>query len=219
MTNAEFCCVILGGGGHARVVTEILLATGIARIHGILDADPRRWHTELSGIPILGGDNLLPEVIRDGVNCFALGLGSVGSNQQRRMLYEFAARTGLNALTVAHPSAVCSRSARFGPGSVVFPNATVNAGVVIGVNVIINTAAVVEHDCQIGDHVHIATGAVLTGMVKVNDGAFVGAGAAVRQGVTIGEGAIVGAGAVVVRDAPPYSTVVGVPARPMKKSI
>lgn len=169
------------------------------------------------GVPIPGGDELLPGLVRKGVTCFVVGVGAVGNNQPRRQLFELGLAHGLTPLTVQHPSAIRSEWARVGAGSVLFPAAVVNAGATVGANVIINSGAIVEHDCIIGDHAHIASGARLASTVRVGVGAHVGAGATVLQCRSIGDDAVVGAGAVVVKDVPPRSVVVGVPARVVRQ--
>jgi sugar O-acyltransferase (sialic acid O-acetyltransferase NeuD family) len=179
----------------------------------VLDADARLWGKEVLGVPILGGDQLLPQLAREGITHFLVGLGGIGDNGPRRELFTIGQRHGLIPLTIYHPSAACSSWARLGVGTVVCPLAVINAGATLGINVIVNTGAIVEHDCQIGDHVHIATGAKLCSTVSVGLAAHIGAGATVRQGVMIGEGAVVGAGAVVIRDVASWTVVGGVPAR------
>ena len=213
MTARVRQCVILGGGGHARVLIDVLRATGTAEPSVILDADTRIWGSEVLGVRVRGGDELLQTLVGEGIDAFVIGVGGTGDNRPRRRLFELALSRGLSPLTVRHPSVVCSPSSAIGPGSMVFPGAIVNAGSVIGQNVIINTGAIVEHDCVIADHVHIATGARLASTVRVGAGAHIGAGATVRQRIFIGEAAIVGAGAAVVSDVRPETTVVGVPAR------
>lgn len=209
---ADLVCVILGGGGHAQVLIESIQLSTAAQLFGILEADSSRWGQQVLDVPILGGDEMLPELIRRGVNTFAVGLGGIGDNYPRQRLYEFGCSFELKPLTVIHPQAICSKWADIGAGAQIFPGAIVNAGVRIGRNVIINSGAVVEHDCVLGDHAHVATGARLTSTVQVGEGVHIGAGATVKQCLTIGPGAIVGAGAVVVKDVPPKSVVVGVPA-------
>ncbi len=209
-------CVVLGGGGHASVLIESLKASSIG-VYAVLDKDSSLWGCDLMGVPILGGDDLLPQLVREGVTRFVVGVGAIGDNRIRRQLFESGVAHGLRPLTVYHPSAICSVSAQVGAGSVLCPAAVVNARAVLGVNVIVNTGAIVEHDCVIGDHVHIATGASLSGTVRVGNGAHIGAGSTVRQCISIGEGATLGAGAVVVKDVEPWTVVVGVPARVMKR--
>lgn len=208
-------CLILGGGGHAQVVIECLRASGAAKTHAIVDSDRSLWGKELLGVPILGGDDLLPSLVDRGITCFVVGLGGIGDNRPRRRLFELGLSSGLTPMTVCHPSVVQSPSAEVGAGSVLFPNAVVNARSVLGVNVIVNTGAIIEHDCVLGDHVHVATGARLTSTVSVGACAHIGAGATVRQCISVGEGAVVGVGAVVVEDVAPWTVVAGVPACPV----
>lgn len=205
-------CIILGGGGHARVLIDCIQTGKLARIHGILVPDEARWGQRLMDVPILGGDDLVTQMVARGVTAFVVGLGSIGHSEQRRRLYEFGLANGLQPLTVVHPAAVCSKWASIGSGVQLLPGCIVNAGAQIGRNVIVNSSAVVEHDCMIGDHVHLATGVRLSGNVHIQMGAHVGAGAVVRQGIIVGQEAVVGAGAVVVKDVPSGVVVVGVPA-------
>lgn len=205
-------CAVFGGGGHARVLIDALLASGAGRPAAVLD--PALHGGKLLGVPVLGGDDAkLPK----GITHFVVGLGSTGDAAARRRVYEAALARGLKPLTVVHPAAVVSRFARLGPGCAVFAGAVVNAGAALGANVIVNTGAVVEHDCVIGDHAHVATGARLAGGVTLGTGAHVGVGACARQGARIGAGAVVGAGAAVVSDIPAGATAVGVPAKPVKR--
>ncbi len=212
MSAKGVVCVILGGGGHARVVIDSLRGSGIGEPLAVLDANPSLWGKNLLGVPIRGGDELIAEFANQGATHFVVGLGSVGDHRPRRRLFEMGAAHGLTPLTVCHPSAVCSRWANLGAGSVLFPYAVVNAGAALGVNTIVNTGAIVEHDCVLGDHVHVATGARLCSTIHVGDGAHIGAGATIRQRISIGRGAVIGAGAVVVKDVESQTVVVGVPA-------
>ncbi|NQW22645.1 MAG: acetyltransferase [SAR202 cluster bacterium] len=206
-------CIILGGGGHASVIIDALRAGGTTECYGILDRNCSLWGKEVLGVPVLGGDELLPQLMRRGATQFVVGLGGVGDNRPRRRLFQLGLQHGLKPLTVCHPAAILSPFATLGDGSVVLPAAVVNAGAVLGANVIVNTGAIVEHDCVVGDHAHIATGSRLCSAARVGIGAHIGAGATVRQSIAIGEGAIVGAGAAVVKDVDPWTVVAGVPAR------
>jgi sugar O-acyltransferase (sialic acid O-acetyltransferase NeuD family) len=208
-------CVILGGGGHARVLIDVMREVGLGEPHGILDADASRWGGELDGVPILGGDELLTQLADHGVTSFVVGLGSVGDTRPRRRLFSLAIEHGLEPLTLCHPSAVCSSVVTLGAGCQLLPGSIVNAGASLGADVIVNSGAIIEHDCVVGDHVHVATGARLASSVHVGAGAHVGIGAVVRQCISIGEYAVIGAGAVVVRDVRAKTTVVGVPAAPL----
>ena len=203
----------LGAGGHARVVIEILRLMDGVELVGLLDRKDELRQTDILGVPVLGGDELMPGLHRKGVLYALIGLGGTGDTGPRQRLYEKALGEGFEPVAAVHPQAVISPSAQIGKGPNVMAGAIINSAAILGDNVIVNTGAVVEHDCTIDDHVHIATGAKLASSVIIGEGAHVGVGAVVRQSIGIGEGAIVGAGAVVVRDVEPWSVVVGIPAR------
>ncbi len=210
-------CVILGGGGHARVLVDCIRESRLSEIEGVLDADPSIHGRKVLDVLILGGDEMLGGLAAGGVTHFVVGLGGVRDNGPRRRLFELGLLFRLAPLSVRHPSAVVSRWAGVGPGCQLLPGSIVNAGAVLGKNIIVNSGAVVEHDCVVEDHVHIATGARLASGVRAGAGAHIGAGATVRQGIAIGERAVVGAGAAVIRDVAAGTVVAGVPARPLDK--
>jgi sugar O-acyltransferase (sialic acid O-acetyltransferase NeuD family) len=208
----------LGAGGHAKVVIEILRLLGGYEFAGLLDVKPELRGTELSGVRVLGDDTLLAELYRQGARYAFVGVGTVGDTRTRKRLYEAAQRVGFEGARAVHPQAIVSPSAQIGDGPTVMAGAVINAAARIGDNVIVNTGAIIEHDCVIGSHAHIATGARLAGGVRVGEGVHIGMGASIRQGINISRQAIVGAGAVVIRDVPEGTTVVGVPARILKKA-
>ena len=213
----EQICVILGGGGHARVLIDSLLSVSQVRVHGILDPDRALWGTSQFGVPILGGDDRLADLVSQGVDCFVVGLGGTGNNRPRQRLFEFGLTHHLRPLTVIHPAAMCSSRATIGAGCQLLPGSIINAGAELRVNVIVNSGATVEHDCRLGNHVHVASGATLASTVRVGDRAHVGGGATIRQCIVIGEDAVIGAGAVVLKDVAAGQTVAGVPARPLAR--
>lgn len=204
----------LGSGGHAKVVIEIIHAMGGCRITGLLDPKKKLWGSEILGIPVLGGDNLLSDLqIRNQVQEIFIGLGSVGNLEPRKRLYKKALTHGIEVLSVIHPQTIISPSSEIGYGVTIMAGAIINSCVRMGNNVVVNTGAIIEHDCIIGKHVFIATGVKLASTVNIGDGTHIGVGASVRQCVNIGRNAIIGAGAVVVSDVPDCCTVAGVPAR------
>ena len=211
-------CVVIGGGGHAKMVIESLRLAGDFEPCAVLDRRMLTRGEEVSGVPVWGDDRLIADVRRRGIRYFAVGLGSVGDPGPRRRLFEQALAAGLEPATVIHPSAVCSSLVDLEAGVQLLPACVVNAGARIGANTIVNSGAIVEHDCVVGAHVHIATGAVLAGAVQVGWGAHIGAGAVVRQQICIGCEAVVGAGAVVVKNVSSGDVVAGVPARPLRRT-
>lgn len=185
--------VLLGAGGHARVVAELARAAGWTVV-GFLDPHRAVGETVI-GAPVLAGE------VADWAGRAAL-IAAIGDNAIRRR--EHARLVAADAATPAlvHPSAIVSPSAEIGPGAVVMAGAVVQAGARIGAAAIINTGACVDHDCDIGEAALIGPGAALCGGVHVGAATLVGAGAAVAPGVRIGEGALIGVGASVRRDVP-----------------
>ncbi len=216
---AKIRLIVLGGGGHARMVIDSLRAGGwdVAEL-AVVDNDAAGWGDSIYGVPVIGGDDKLEELAAQGAESFVVGKGSIGDNRPRERLFNLALAAGLKPFSVVHPSAIVSPQAALEPGCQLFPGCVVNAGAVIGANAVVNTRAVVEHDCLLDEHCHVASGAVLGGGVRVGRRAQVGLGASVLQYLSIGDDALVGVGAVVVKNVPPGITVTGVPARPTPKT-
>lgn len=206
--------VVLGSGGHARVVLSILKADPRIIVAGVVTADPEI--EQFDGVAVLGGDECLPLLVGKGVTGFAVGVGSVGDSELRRRLYDDCLAAGLAPVNAIHQLADVDETVRMGHGTVVMSRAVIQVGGEIGNNVIINTSAVIGHDCVVRDHAHVSLGANLGGGVHVGEGAHIGMGASVRNGIIVGDNAVVGVGAAVVKDVPPAVVVVGVPARPLK---
>jgi sugar O-acyltransferase (sialic acid O-acetyltransferase NeuD family) len=205
--------VILGAGGHARVVLDAARTMTGVEIVGLVGTDRDRG--PIDGAPIVGTDADLLALRAKGATHAVVAVGSIEPGPLRAALFERIRAAGLEAAVVVHRDATVSPTASVGEGSVVFAGAVVNAGARVGRNAIVNTAAVVEHDCVVGDHAHVSPGAVLGGATRVGAGAHVGIGATVIQGLVIGSGAFVAAGAVVIADVADGTRVAGVPARPM----
>lgn len=203
--------IVLGAGGHAKVLIEALLASSSV-ITGIVDPDLTLARTEIIGVPVLGGDDVVNEFPSSKIK-LVNGLGSVALPVKRQQLFERFKGMGYSFATVVHPSAVVASDVVFCEGAQVMAGAVIQPSSRIGINSIINTRASVDHDCTIGDHVHIAPGVIFSGCVKIGTGSHIGTGATVIQGVSIGIGCLVAAGAVVIKDIANGVMVRGVPAR------
>ncbi|MEW5767138.1 MAG: acetyltransferase [bacterium] len=204
--------IIIGGGGHARVLIELIRLSGQYEIVGILDSQ-FKVGSSVSGISVLGNDDLLPQLYAKGIKNACIAVGSIRDNSQRKMLYEKVKEASFSVPILIHPRAIISEDIQVSEGVQIMAGAIVQADCSIGENTIINTGAIVEHDCNIGWHVHLCPGVVISGGVSIGDSAFIGAGATVIQGVKIGRKAIIAAGSVVVNDVADGITVKGVPAK------
>jgi len=211
--------LIWGGGGHGKVVADIIRASGCT-VAGFADRDPAKLGTivepgggtvvvsEADLLALFASSADLPSI--GGATTIALG---IGDNVSRITSLRSASIISIPSLV--HPSAVVSASSVLGRGTVVFPLAVINAASRVGEGVIVNSGAIIEHDCVVGDGAHIAPGSVLTGGVLVGARSTIGAGATVLPGVSVGCDALVGAGAVVTRDVPDHAVVAGNPAKPL----
>lgn len=206
--------VIVGAGGHARVVLESLLATGEHEVAGLTDTDESLWMQRYHGYAVLGDDSVLASLYTQGVTG---AIVAMGNNRLRLRLAAQLEQMGFALVNALHPRAWVSPSAHVGKGVAIMAGAVVQAGACIGSSAIINTGSTVDHDCILEEGVHIAPGSHLCGTVSVGTSAFVGAGATVIPGITIGADATIGAGAVVLHNVAPTTTVVGVPARKIKE--
>lgn len=204
--------IIIGGGGHAKVVIEALHA-GAVKILGMTDADPEKLGGAVSGVPILGTD---AEITNHPPETVDLVIGIGAPLKLRRGVFERYRAQGYRFPPVIHPAAVIASGTGFGDGSQIMAGSVVQPGTTIGANVIVNTLASVDHDCRIGDHAHVAPGAVLCGSVTVGAGTLVGAGSIVNENVEIGADCVVASGAVVVGTVEAGRTVAGVPAIEVK---
>lgn len=205
--------VVIGAGGHARVVVDALQCAGL-EVEGVIGLEPVG---DVLGVRYLGTDDAVLARNPQSV-MLANGVGSIDAKGTRAAVFDRFAALGYEFVRVIHPSAVVARSAQLGEGAQVMAGAVIQPGARLGKNVLVNTRASVDHDCVIGDDVHIAPGATLSGGVIVEAGAHVGAGAVVLQGRRVGVRAVVGAGATVHRDVRAGVIVVGVPAKENKGS-
>ena len=194
--------VIIGAGGHGRVIADNALKNGYNEICFVDDSATG----DCIGFPIVGviGD---VEKLNDGKTDFIIG---IGNNATRKIIAE---KFDVNWVSLVHPSAQLAFNARIGKGTVVMANAVVNVCASVGDHCIINTGAVVEHDNTIGNFVHMSPVTKLGGSVRIGDLTHVGIGATVSNDVDVCADCVIGAGAVVVQDIKDSGTYIGVPAR------
>lgn len=198
--------LLVGAGGHARVVFDALRAAG-AELPVVVRDDNLR----------LEGGQFLDISVRTPVDWVIDGLGvfhvAIGANAVRERCQQQGCQHGMRARVIVHPRGIVSPWARIGDGSFVAAGGVVAPLASVGTGVIVNHGAVVDHDCTVADFVHLAPNSTLGADVTIGRRVLIGAGAIVLPGRRVGDDALVGAGAVVSRDVAPGTTVVGIPAR------
>ena len=204
-------CVIVGCGGHGRVVLDILLAAGEHHVVGFIDSNVQLHGRRVDGRKVFGDMSVLDSLRQEhGVTGVVV---AIGDNGVRREFADACERAGLELISAIHPSANIAHNVSLGRNVVVAAGALVCAHCQIGDSAILNTGCIVDHETMIGTATHICPGARLAGRVAVESGAFLGIGATVLQSLRIGYAAVVGAGGVVIAQRSPLRPVGGVAAR------
>lgn len=202
--------VIIGAGGHARVVTDAVKESGF-HLAGIIDIDYQgggRQETIL-GIPVIGDMSALDK-FEPGNTAVVIAIGDCA---KRAELYTKIKAIGFRLPFIIHPTAIVSKHVDIEGGVFINTGVIINAEVKIRENTIINTAAVIEHEVTIGRHCHLAPGVRIGGRTNINDYVFIGIGSNVINGINIGHNAIIGAGSVIINDVGAATTVVGAPGK------
>jgi sugar O-acyltransferase (sialic acid O-acetyltransferase NeuD family) len=199
--------VMIGAGGHARVLAALAQAAGYSILGvcdpGLVANNVTRWE----GLDVLGDDHALEQLTQDDVELM-LGVGQLTAGCIREELYRIWRARGYAFPALVHPTAWVAPGVVLSDGVQIMAGAIIQPGCEIGENSIINTRASIDHDCRIGRNVHIAPGATLCGSVTVEIGSFIAAGATIIQGVCVGKNAVVGAGVTLTRDLKTNSTII-----------
>lgn len=197
--------MIIGAGGHGRVVADI--AEKLQKYQKICFLDDADM-AKSGGYDVTGAISTYHEHLHDA--CFVVAIGNPLIREKVQLELE---KKNAKIETLIHPSAVIGERTKIGKGTVVMAGAVINPDTTIGKGVIINTSSSVDHDCEISDFAHVSVGAHVAGTVFVGAKTMIGAGATVSNNLNICDECVIGSGAVVVRDIVEKGTYVGVPAR------
>jgi sugar O-acyltransferase (sialic acid O-acetyltransferase NeuD family) len=198
MLSCDLPFIVIGAGGHARPVGELLSRLGATVLgHTGLETVTPSNYRQLR--PYLGTEEILashgPEMV-----VLANGLGSTGADERRAAIFERLAKLGYRFPPLVHPTAIVAGDVILGEGTQLMAGAILQPATTIGRNVLVNTGVIIDHDCTVGDHSHLAPGVVVSGLVRIGRNVFIGAGATVKDFVAIDDACLVDAGAVVAAD-------------------
>jgi sugar O-acyltransferase (sialic acid O-acetyltransferase NeuD family) len=199
--------ILIGAGGHAHACIDVIEQHGCYQIAGLV-GKPAEMHMQYFGCAVIATDDDLPELVKT-YRYALITVGQTLTADCRLRLYELATTLGFQLPVIIAPTALVSRNATVGNGTIVMHSAIVNAGANVGSNCIVNTRALIEHDAHVADHCHISTGTILNGNVRVGAGSFVGSGTVIKQGVTVGARCVVGMGLAVRHNLPDHTRFVG----------
>lgn len=200
--------IILGNGGHASVLTEVLLEQG----QKIIGFTTPTSEENSFGLSYLGPDEIIYSHNNTEIE-LVLGLGMLKPSSVREEIYVHFKDKGYTFKSVIHSSAIIAPSVQLGEGVQIMAGAIVQTHTIIADNTIVNTGALIDHDGQIGAHIHIAPGAKISGAVRIGNSSHIGTGTTVIQGIEIGGSCLIGAGSVVVKNLKESVKAFGVPAK------
>ena len=184
--------LLLGCGGHARSLIDLVETEGQWSIHGLVGL-PEQVGTDVMGYPVIGTDADLGS-LRGTCQSAVLAIGQLPDAAPRQRLATLLDRLSFHCPVLISPHSVVSQHAQLGAGSVVGHGAIVNAGAVVGSHCTLNTRALIEHDVRLGDHCHVSTGALVNGGAQLGPGCFIGSGAMLREGLQLPAGTVISAG-------------------------
>ena len=201
--------IIIGGGGHAKVLINTLQELG-CKIIGFTEKNDNCEN--ILGVRCIGTDDAIFKYDYNDV-FLVNGIGSIGDQSYRRKIFERFVLKGYFFPAVISVSSDLSKDVKIGFGVQIMRGVLIQSGAKIEDNSIVNTGAIIDHDCYIGKHVHIAPGVTISGGVTIEEMSHIGTGAKIIQGIKIGRKVLVAAGAVVINNIPEKTFVKGVPAK------
>ncbi len=198
--------VVIGAGGHAKVVIATARAAGF-EVVALYDDNSILHGTDLVGVPIIGS---IDAMVGDDRPCIL----AIGNNHIRQKIAERLC--GNHWVSIIHPYSVVDDSVSIGEGTVIFAGVVIQPGCIVGKHAILNTRSSIDHDCKIGDYAHLAPGVSLAGDVEIGEGTMIGIGSSIIPQLKVGCWSVVGAGAAVTQHIENWVLVVGVPAKVKK---
>ena len=205
--------IIVGGGGHAKVVASILKKHQDWNPIGYTDPVDRG---AILGLPYLGSDEAIPEIMSKHSLCLAaIGLGQLTDFKLREKLIRKILNFGLKIPPIISPDAVVNEAVNIGHGTIIMDGVIIQPDVEVGKFSILNTGSSIDHGCNIGEYTFIAPGVTLSADVIIGKRVFIGTGACIIQGIIVSDEITIGSGAVVINDIEEKGTYAGVPAKIM----
>ncbi|WP_338778596.1 acetyltransferase [Metabacillus sp. FJAT-52054] len=204
--------IIIGNGGHSKVLTEILQLNQCE----IIGFTSPKNEENVYNLSFLGNDSIVYNYSQENI----LLVNAIGSTQLpvlRKKIFQKFSKAGYKFAQVVHPSAIVSSYSLLGEGAQILAGVVIQPFAEVADNTIVNTAASIDHDCRIGAHCHIAPGAVLSGNVLIGQGSHIGTGSIIIQGIKVGEQVLVGAGSLILKDVNDQAVVYGTPAKEVRK--
>lgn len=209
--------ILIGAGGHSKVVLSILDDVRSHSIVGIIDINQspsvsENYRELIMGIPVLGTEALNKFIGQKNLDIFL----AIGDCRIRAQWWEKMLNMSFSMPNLLSPDAIVHSSVSLGSANVICSGVIIGPEATIGYDNLINTGAILEHETSVGNHCHIAPKSLVAGRSTVANNCFLGAGSVIIDDINIVEFTTLGAGAIVVSDIKnPHGVYVGIPARRM----
>ena len=208
--------LILGAGGHAKVIVDIVELQSKYNLVGIIDQNLAEKEP-LLGYLLLGKEEDLAKLIKEhtirGI-IIAIGDNFIRSKAAARLKENYPE---LSFPSTIHPKTVIARDVKIEEGAVIMAGVSVNPGSTLGNFCILNTNAILDHDSSMGDFSSLAPGVTVGGDCKIGSYSAIGIGATLLHGIQVGEHSVIGAASLVNKAIPSYTVAYGLPAKEIRK--
>jgi sugar O-acyltransferase (sialic acid O-acetyltransferase NeuD family) len=205
--------VIYGAGGLGREVLSLLRALRAQwNFIGYVD-DGIPPGTQVGDACVLGGMDWLASE-KDSL---AVVMGLADPSIKASLYIKLSKLDNIKFPVLVHPLAYVDPSATLAEGSVVSAFCSISVDAVLGICSFFNVGAQIGHDSVVGDFGSVMPHVDISGNVTIGPRTLVGVGTKILQGLRIGSDATVGIGSVVLNNVPDGCTVLGYPAREVKK--
>lgn len=155
--------IIIGAGGHGKVLAELASSLGNYCISGFFDDGIVVGTEIMPGLKVLGK-------IHEAENFQAeFFIVAIGNNKVREDLY-YKFKKYFEPATLIHPYSSVSLSASIGKGSVILAGAVISYACSIDENCIIGSLVHLDHECKIGAHIYLKAGTLTGSNCKIRNG-------------------------------------------------
>jgi UDP-N-acetylbacillosamine N-acetyltransferase len=211
--------IIIGAGGHSRVVLSLLAEGANHSILGVVDVNLPKLNEGVSPEFIMGApvlplkflENLLPH---ENLDLFI----AIGDCELRHKWWKVLGEKKFCLPNLISVTSTIDLTSSIGGANIICARAFIGPNAILGDNNLINTGAILEHEAVIDSHCHVAPGSVIAGRAKVGSHCFIGAGSIIIDRLSVANFTVLGAGAVVVSDIRVECGIhVGIPAKLLKR--
>ena len=202
--------MIIGAGGHGKVVANIAKLNGYKEIY-FLDDDILKKY--IGKYQIIGTTKDIDKY-KEEYDFFV----AIGNNDIRKNISLKLSNLNVRQPILVHPTAVIDETVQLSEGTVVMANAVINADTKISKGVIINTGATVDHDCTIDQFTHVCPGVHIAGTVNIGKNVWIGIGCTIINNVSVCDNCLIGAGSVVVKNIVYQGIYIGIPCKLFSKN-